>query len=190
MMESDERGELSGVVSVVGVVGGSIEEKVERPKRPLGLTVIAIVWLLGGLYNLYASLQTIGTDLGLLPFLSLPTVPEWFRFGVPAELAISFLVTAVGLVQLFTIYGLWTGKSWSYKLALAIPLLAVVLWISQVGLYASAPVEYGLSTALPWGGLVGSLIFTGIYWGYLRQSHVKEYLGILPVEERRPPSPI
>ena len=145
----------------------------EIMKRPTGLTIIAILWLLGGLYNLYISSQTINSDLGVLSSLY-----GWFKFGVPAELAISLLVFALGLAQMFTIYGLWTGKSWSYKLALAIPVLGVVISISLVGLYMSAPIELGIRESINWV-LVGSSIFWAIiYWSYLRRPHVKEYLGV------------
>jgi len=177
--------------SVVGgpefLIGPSVEERVERPKRPLGLTVIAVLWLLGGIYNLFMSSQTIGSDLQVLPLLSRPTVPEWFKFGVPVELAINLVGFALGLVQLFTIYGLWTGKSWSYRLALAVPLLAVVLLASQVGLYESAPVELDLLKAALWVSLVTGIAFAVVYWNYLRQGHVKKYLGVRRIEERGPP---
>lgn len=166
------------------------EERVERLKRPLGLTVISILWLLGGIFNLYTSSQVIGTDLEALPFLSFPTVPEWVRFALPIDLAIGVLSFFLGLVQLFTIYGLWTGKSWSYKLALAIPILIVFTWISAVGLYASAPAEYGLLTSVEWGGLLASVFYASVYWVYLRKRHVKEYLGIRSIKEQRPSSPI
>jgi len=178
-------GIIVAVLVIIGVAGAIAfarfrkQPKVKKAppreimKRPTGLTIIAILWLLGGLYNLYISSQTINSDLGVLSSLY-----GWFKFGVPAELAISLLVFALGLAQMFTIYGLWTGKSWSYKLALAIPVLGVVISISLVGLYMSAPIELGIRESINWV-LVGSSIFWAIiYWSYLRRPHVKEYLGV------------
>jgi len=147
-------------------------------KRPTGLTIIAILWFLGGIYNLYTSSQTVISDFKALPLLSNPLMPSWFKFGLPAELAISILVFALGLVQMFTIYGLWTGKSWSYKLALAIPILIAISWISIAGLYMSAPVQYGLGGYINWIATGASIFWAIIYWNYLRKPHVKEYLGV------------
>jgi len=150
----------------------------EARKRPTGLTVIAILWFLGAIYNLYMSSQTINADLEALPHLSDPWVAEWFKFGVPAELGISLLVFALGLIQMFTIFGLWTGKSWSYRLALAIPLLAAVSWISMTGVYMSAPIELGIRESINWFPVGMSVLWIFVYWSYLRQPHVKKYLRV------------
>lgn len=132
----------------------------------------------GSIYNLYMSSQNISGGLEVLPLLSNPQVPEWFKFGVPAELAINLLVFALGLIQLFTIYGLWTGKSWSYKLALAILVLVAVSWISAAVLYMSAPIELEIRESINWVPIGSSIFWMVIYWSYLRKPHVKEYLGV------------
>ena len=130
---------------------------------------------------MYMSSQGISADLEILPVVqSDPSIPEWFRLGVPAELGISLLSFAVGLFQLFTIYGLWTGKSWSYKLALAIPVLGAVSWILLAALYMSAPAELGLGAYINWVAVTTSIVWVGVYWWYLRRPHVKEYLRAPP----------
>lgn len=145
-------------------------------KRPRGLTVIAILWLLGGIANLYLSSQNIILGLEALSYLFL--LPEWFQLGIPVELAFSIGIFALGLIQLVTIFGLWTGKSWSCKLALAIPLLNAISWILTVGLYLSAPIEFGFRESINWAPAVSSLFWIFLYWSYLRQPHVKEYLKV------------
>ena len=154
--------------------------KVEARKRPKGLTILAIFWSLGSVYNFYASLYIIRIDLGALPRLSNPSAPEWYKFGVPAELLIGIIGFAFGLIQMITIYGWWTGKSWSYKTALFLLSFAPISWIYSALLYASAPVEYGFvkSIYLYWLGFGGSIILFIIYYWYLRKPHVKEYLGV------------
>lgn len=155
--------------------------EIEAGKRPTGLTIIAILWLLGGIYNLYMSSQGISANLAVLPYYWRRADImryQWFQFAVPAELAISILVFALGLIQIFTIYGLWTRKSWSYKLALAVPVFGVVTWILMIGLYMSAPIELGIWESINLVPVVSSTFWMIIYWSYLRQSHVKEYLGI------------
>lgn len=107
------------------------QEKVEARKRPKGLTILSILWCVGCGYNLYVGLNTIRIDLGVWPILSNPLLPEWFRFGIPAELFISIIVTVFGIIQMFTIYGWWTGKSWSYKTAFFIIDIPLHLYFSS-----------------------------------------------------------
>lgn len=153
-------------------------------KRPMGLMIISILWGLGAIYNIIISLYGISVYLPVLPFLSDPLVLEWFKFGVPVALAINVLVFVLGIIQLFTIYGLLKGKSWSYYLALAIPILASGTSISTIILYMSAPAGLGIResidfvSALP---AVLSIAFIVIYWIYLRKPHVKEYLRVTPI---------
>jgi len=94
------------------------QDKMEARKRPKGLTILSILWSLGCVYNLYTGFNAIRIDLDALPILSNPSLPEWLRFGIPAELSIGIIVTVFGIIQMFTIYGWWTGKPWSYKTAL------------------------------------------------------------------------
>jgi hypothetical protein len=153
---------------------------IKKRKRPLGLTIITIVWLLGGLYNIYQSYQTIIMGIEVLPYYSDPALPEWFRFGLPAELASAIIVFVLGFIQLITIYGLWTGKSWSYKPALVVPILNAFTWIFVAAIYLSAPIEFGFREAINYFGVGGSIFWVIVYWSYLRQLHVKEYLGVIP----------
>jgi hypothetical protein len=71
-------------------------------------------------------------------------------------------------MQLVTIYGLLEGKSWSYRYALAIPLIAAATnWTG----YILTPTGGG-------GSAVASLIWIGIISWYLKKDHVKEYLNV------------
>jgi len=154
-------------------------------RRPTGLTIIAIAWLFGGILNLYTSSQIISPDLETLQFLSLPDMPEWYRLGVPAEIAIALLIFALGLAQMYTIYGLWTGKAWSYRLALAIPILTAIASASHAALYVSAPIELSLRRSVNWSVVSSNMVWLVIYWGYLREPHVREYLGQEKAEAKR-----
>jgi ribosomal protein L40E len=149
-------------------------------KRPQGLALIAIFWFLFGIINVYLSFQTISTDLGVLPYLSDPSVHAWFSFGVPAELVLAILVLCLGLLQIVTVPGLWTGKPYSYKLALIVPVLLLIFNVSSVGLYASAPAELnlGLNVGTYVFPLIMSMVWVVIYWQYLGKPHVKAFLGI------------
>jgi hypothetical protein len=159
---------------------------IDKRKRPLGLTIISIVWLFAGFINIYFGYETIIMDLEVLPFLNDPSIHEWFQFGVPAELAISFVMFILGFIQIITIYGLLTAKSWSYKLALLVPILNALIMISLVALYWSAPMGLGFRESADLLSVGFSIFWVIIYWSYLRQSHVKEYLGVTFKEAKTP----
>ena len=161
--------------------GGSVPPTVPPVKRrPLALTVISILWLIGALINILGGLNTVSIDVSVLSYLSNPIVPQWFQFGVPAELAITSIIVVLGILQLITIYGLWTGRPWSYLPALAIPIISVIVTFSLIALYASAPASLGLLTAsgVFIGEAFGSIIWAALYWHYIRRPDVKEYLGV------------
>ena len=148
-------------------------------KRPGILTGIAILWFIGGLINVYFGSQTLSSDLQALPYLSNPTIHEWFKFGVPAELALSVMTVCVGLLQFVIVFGFWKGKSFSYRIAFVIPVLLLAGTILGVGLYASAPAELGLNSNIAsTSGFVMSVFWLFIIWNWLRKKEVKRFLGV------------
>ncbi len=160
-----------------------------QKKRPLGLSIIAILWLIGGIITTYLSADAIREGYAALPYLENPLLHEWFRIGIPVEIALSILGFGFGIIQIFTIFGLWIGKSWSYKLALSVPLLIVFSHVSITVLYLSAPPEYGIQESLNWVPLIFSILFAVIYWSYLRKPHVRRFLGIwLDLDKAQKPS--
>lgn len=156
-------------------------------KRPDGIVGIAVLWTLSSIYGIYVSLNGIIVDLGALPYLSIPTMPEWYRFGVPAELMINFFGLAYSFLTLIVIYGLWTARSWSYDFGLALPVFIIILNFAGMMLYSSAPPELGAAanTFLPY--IAWNLFFLVCTWGYLTRPHVKQYLNKIPTP---PPTPV
>lgn len=146
--------------------------------RPTVLMIITGLWALGLLFNFSYSISTIRIGLGLLPSLADASVPEWFRLGVPAETTISFLIFALALIQTVTIVGLWTGRAWSYRLALTLTILFVFTSGSSTGLYLLAPAELSLVELVDIVSVVSAVFFVFIYWLYLRKPLVKEFLRI------------
>ncbi len=149
-----------------------------RKIRPSGLIIITGLWALGLAFNFSYSISTIRLGLGLLPSLADASVPEWFRLGVPAETTISFLIFTLALIQTVTIFGLWTGRTWSYRLALTLTILFVLTSGSSTGLYLLAPAELNLVELVDIVSVVSAVFFVFIYWSYLRKPLVKEFLGI------------
>ena len=164
----------------------------DRLKRPRGLTIIVILWFLFGLISVYSGYQVAITDANLLPYLSNPSIPAWLKFGLPAELALAAVTLCIGLLEFAMIPGLWMGKSYSYKIALAVPILVSILYVLRAGLYASAPAELGLgsdvSAVLDFAGI--GVILLAVSWDYLRRTNVKRFLGVTKndVMDQGPPS--
>jgi len=156
---------------------------VSMKNRPSGIVIIAVLWTLSSIYNIYQGLNIIIVDLGVLPDLSDPRTHEWFRVGVPAEIVLGFFVVAFGFLTLLVVYGLFTAKSWSYDFALAIPIFIAVINIATMGLYASAPSEFEWVREASWNVfpfVVLNLFWLVVVWAYLTRPHVKQYLKGIP----------
>jgi len=153
---------------------------VNGKQRPTGIAIIAVLWFLSGLFNVYMSFQVISTDVSVLPYLSNSAVDPWFSFGVPAEMILGFLSLFLGILQIVTVAGLWTGKRYSYRLALVVPLILLIGNICSLGLYASAPAELGLISGVVTSVVasVVSIVWLIIYWQYFDKPHVKIFLGV------------
>lgn len=156
--------------------------------RPTGIVIIAVLWTLGSMYNIYVSLSTIIIDLSALPYLSDPYVDRWLRFGVPAEMMIGFFILAFGFLTLVVVYGLLTARAWSYDSALALPIFIIVLNSASMLLYLSAPSELGLSEAgiTAAGAIFGNIIILVLIWVYLTRPYVKQYLNKIPTPTPMP----
>ena len=162
-----------------------------KQKRSDGLTAIAILWFIGALLNVLNSFLVLSQGVAALPYLSNSGLHEWFSFGVPVEIVLSGIVLALGLVQMVAVFGLWTGKKYSYKLALTVAVFLVVLSVCFVVLYSTAPAELGLISSVGSSvfGLAVGLVFLVVIWWYLRKPHVKAFLGVAETAKQPPPPP-
>lgn len=157
-------------------------------KRPTGIVIIAVLWTLMGIVNIFLSLKITIDDLGYLSNLSNPYLNEWVRFGLPAELMLNFFNLAFGFLVLLVVYGLYTARSWSYHFGLAIPVFSVIISFAATALYASAPQELGFGEAVASGipSLVWGVVWASLVWSYLRKPHVKQYLNVIPTPAPAP----
>lgn len=157
-----------------------------KSKRPTGITVICILWFLGGFYNFFIGLIGFGDGLSVMMelsrgnYISNQATTAWASWAVPIEAALMLIVVVLGIMQFVTIYGLWNRRSWSYKYGLAIPIVAIITNWSEMFLLLTAPISLGI-IANPIMPII-SLISGIIYIAYLRQAHVKEWLRVT-VEE-------
>ena len=156
-------------------------------RRPTGLTLLSILWVVFGFYNLYIGLVSLVSDINALPLLSTPqstlnstqvAILNWLQYGLPADTVIQGLVTLVGVLQIVMAIGFMTARRWSYRGALIPIVLVPISWAAQAVLYSTAPSVLGLFSSSLASGAVGSLLWIYFYLAYLKKPYVKEYLGV------------
>lgn len=151
-------------------------------KRPAGITIMSILWFIGGLYNTLVGLSILASDIDTMSLLvqgyqfSDQAANTYVSWAIPLEALISLVVIMLGLTQFFTIYGFLRGRSWSYSLGIAIPIVAIITSWLHMFLQLSAPqsMDISVSFLLPLASLVGAII----YITYLRRAHVKKWLRV------------
>jgi len=169
-------------------------------KRPSGIIIIAVLWVLTSLYVLYWGIDTILLDLSYNPnapeSLELSSYARaWLDWGVQVDLVLCICMVAISVLMVFAAYGIYTAISWSYKSALAIPALAAFVHGATAAFYASAPLELGFSNDLPLHSaltLINLVWLVGI-WIYARRPLVKQYLVSSPLKPIHPisqPAPL
>jgi hypothetical protein len=130
----------------------------QRPSRPVGITILAILEILIGIVGLLASLVIIGFSA---LFATLPTVGSLLR---AVGLIIGGVVLFFSFIWLATGVGFLHGRGWSWTLGIIFSILSL--------LGAIGALTIGLIT-----GGVGGLIFWGLMLYYLTRIHVKAFFG-------------
>jgi hypothetical protein len=153
--------------------------------RPLGVTIIAILNIIGGVLMLIfgIGLITLGTVLPTLPPSAfnqsqlqgnLTTGQTPIPAGAP-PMALEFLLGGVGIafgavlvvlaiVSFVVAYGLLKGRRWAWTVTIILSIISIV-WNAIT-----------LATAANFGGII-SIIISGIIIYYLFRPHVKAYFG-------------
>lgn len=146
----------------------------ETMKRPLGLTIISTIWLPGGFANIVLSLSVVQYG-----------IEWWYRTGyVLRTFVTSIIALVLGFVQIYTIYGLLKGKSWSYRLALIVVSMNIIVAVFSIGFFvASIPMVWGLWFAMSVYLINFNAIWLVIFWSYLHQSNVRKFLGLKQVRQ-------
>jgi MFS superfamily sulfate permease-like transporter len=146
-------------------------------KRPTGITIICVLWFFGGLINFFGGLSSLGDDLNALSMLgSFPSeVSFWASWAIPLETMLVAATVIMGLLQFGTIYGLWNGKRWSHKYAVALPAGFLLVNWAETLLLMTAPASLGAwpdFTTVIFGTVIAAIVIS-----YLKKEHVKKYLG-------------
>ena len=139
-------------------------------KRPTGVTIIAILNIIGGIIMVAAGLVLIaaGSFLPSLPpsafegsEMDLSGIPMSFVGG--AAIAMGGVIIALGIVSFIVAYGLMKGMTWAWNLTVVLSIISIVL--------------NAISIATGnFGGII-SIIISGVIIYYLYRPHVKAYFG-------------
>lgn len=120
-------------------------------ERPLGVTIIGILWILGGLLALLGGLGIAAFSAVMGPF------------GGVTGLAIGFVFIIIGAVEITL--GIGCFRAWGWVWTVGVIITIVSLLIGLLDLLISGA-----------GALLGILISAIILW-YLFQPNVKAYFG-------------
>ncbi|MBO0887919.1 hypothetical protein J2P12_02335, partial [Candidatus Bathyarchaeota archaeon] len=130
----------------------------QRPGRPLGVTILAILQILIGIVGLLVSLAVIG----LAALAS--TIPSFGTLLGAIGLVIGGIALFFSIIWLATGFGFIHGRGWAWTLGMIFSVLSLLGAIGALAL--------GLIT-----GGVGGLVFWGLMLYYLTRNHVKRFFG-------------
>lgn len=161
-------------------------------KRPDGITLISLFLTLTSIITVNQAIQTLIIVLPSLPYLPELFAPysevwleeltsaerQWLNWALPAEAVLNISLLALGLLALIVVFGLFTGKSWSYKPAFAVPVSSAVISGLAVALYASAPYELYFEPEFTFNLIFTpvNLIWVIVLLVYLRKPNINQYV--------------
>jgi len=120
--------------------------------RPLGVTIIGILWIIGGLLMLLAG-------LGLAALGAVIAGP----IGGVVGLALGFVLIIIGIIEILLGIGCFKAWGWVWTVGVIITIISLVMGI--ITLFSD------------WmSGLISIIISAIILW-YLFQANVKAYFG-------------
>ncbi len=149
-------------------------------KRPLGVTIIGILNLIGGIFQVIGGLAliTIGGLLAANPSLLGNAGADFARSNplhVPIEilgvalLALGAVILPLGVLSFVIAYGTLKGKGWAWTLNVVVSIIGIIINIISTILYNS-----GIQSVVPVAISIGISVLI-LY--YLYRPHVKQYFG-------------
>jgi hypothetical protein len=158
--------------------------------RPLGVTIIAILAIIGGILLIFGglSLLAFGALFTAITFedqqqlqsrevAELQPLTQFFgSFGI----AIGAIILAVGIGYLVVSYGLLKGKGWAWIVTVILTIIAIVIQVTSVisNSVLSQSLTNDLSAIVP--GLIAHIVgiaINGVILYYLYRPNVKAYFG-------------
>ncbi len=142
-----------------------------RPKRPTGVTILAILAILGGIVLLLGGAGLLALA-GLLTIADLSSTPLSGIDIATVQLiftALGAVLLVLGILYLIVGIGYWGGKGWAWTLGIVVTVISLIVDIVQIG------INPGSAAGNTFGILIALII---LY--YLTRQHVKAFFGKAP----------
>jgi drug/metabolite transporter (DMT)-like permease len=137
-----------------------------KRQRPTGVTIVAILIIIGGILFLLAGIGTV--TLGALFFQEIIAVV----FAI-----IGAILLAVGIGYLVVSYGLLKGREWAWTITIILLFIGIGIDIVSI-VYGSFVINMDIVTFLTSNsGSFVSLAISVLILYYLYRPHVKSYFG-------------
>jgi len=142
-------------------------------KRPIGVTIIAILTIIGGIALLIGG-------LGFISFAGILSVVSSEESSTEAAniaalgilpMILGVFMVIIGIIYLIVSYGLLKGKGWAWTITIIVTIIGIVIQIISA-------VSTGLLTSSLASGLathIIGIIISGIIIFYLYRPHVRAY---------------
>ena len=141
----------------------------EIKKRPIGVTVIAILIIIGGVLLLLAGIA--GVVVGSL------SISQIIGLGF---VIIGAIILAVGIGYLVMSYGLLKGKRWSWTITVVLLFIGIAIDVASIIIFGYFTFDTDTSSFLTTNsGSIAGIIISVIILYYLYRPHVKSYFGKL-----------
>lgn len=179
-------------------VSSSISSEIK--KRPTGIVIIVVIWVLTsivvvnlGVQNLLGDFSYNPTDPELLALSQYAR--EWLSLGIPMDIVLISSIIALSFLMILAAYGLYAAESWSYRTALGAPAMNALIHVLAVIFYLSTPAELEWAIDVPLYSALMALNFVwiAVVWRYARKPNVRQYLveptlPILSADQNAPPT--
>lgn len=139
------------------------EKKLEE--RPLGVTVLAILHIIGALVSFAVGIVAVwlGHQISFEPIFDSRFLATYATF-----------VVIIGIIFLLLAYGLWNGKSWGWSLLRFFLLLGLLVGVISLALVL--PFSAGASF-FDYAEAVISIAVNLLILYYITRPHVKAFFG-------------
>jgi len=133
----------------------------QQKQRPLGVTIISVLTILGGIGFLATGIVPLVTT----PFLSDigidSNVSPAVLVGLSSGIGIALIV--LGLAYFVMAYGLWKGKGWAWSITVVLSFIGIALGVVSI-------VTGNI-------GAIFHVIINAVILYYLYRTHVKMFFG-------------
>ena len=127
-------------------------------QRPTGVTILAILEIIGGVFSLLGGMGNI------IAAVSVTAIPIIGAALGPLLITIGIVLILLGVLAFIVAYGLLKGRGWAWTLALILAIIGIIQGV------------IGLMMAGGFVAIIGIIINAVVIY-YLTRPHVKQFFG-------------